>query len=76
MTVDVRYREVMDFVAQRFAEHLGPRLQAALIKGSVVRGDALWVISDLDPVLAFEGPTAADTAFKNEVETAADKVVS
>lgn len=71
MALDVRYREVTDFVVRRFARHLGPRLQAAFVKGSVVRGDALWGVSDLDLVLAFESPTAADTALKNEVEAAA-----
>lgn len=71
MTLDRRYREVTTFVTQRFAEHLGPRLQGVFVRGSVARGDALWGVSDLDLVLAFESPTVADTALKNEVETAA-----
>jgi len=71
MLLDPRYREVTDLVTKRFAAQLGPRLRAAFVRGSVARGDALWGVSDLDLVLAFESPTAADTALKNDMETAA-----
>lgn len=69
--MDERYREVAEFVAGRFANHLVPRLKSAFVQGSVARGDAVWGVSDLDLVLAFDAPTEADTVMKREIEWAA-----
>ena len=68
--LDVRYRAIADDVVNRFARHLGPRLTSAFVKGSVARDDAVWGVSDLDLVLAFDAPSAADTALKRDVEEA------
>lgn len=62
--MDIRYISIMDYVVQKFSEHLGS-------KGSIARGDAVWGASDLDLVLAFDTPRQVDTLLKNEVETAA-----
>ena len=68
--MDIRYQPLATYVVNRFAAHLGSRLQSAFVNGSVVRGDAVWGVSDLDLVLAFDRPTAADTALKRAVEQA------
>lgn len=54
-------------VVERFLRQLGPRLRSAFVKGSVARGDAVWGVSDMDPVLAFDSPTPEDTAVKRQV---------
>ncbi|SDO32825.1 Nucleotidyltransferase domain-containing protein [Paenibacillus sp. yr247] len=62
--MDNRYRPIIDVVVQRFLSHLGSRLISVYIKGSVARGDAVWGVSDLDLVLAFDTPTHKDTLLK------------
>lgn len=65
--MDGRYTPVATMVVERFARQLGARLRCAFVKGSVARGDAVWGVSDMDLVLAFDSPTPEDTAVKREV---------
>lgn len=69
--MDNRYKPLTEYVVRRFRNHLGPRLQSIYIKGSVARGDAVWGVSDLDLVLAFERPDKRDNELKREIESAA-----
>lgn len=69
--MDNRYKALAEYIARHFAAHLGPRLKSAFVHGSVVREDAVWGVSDLDLLLAFESPTDADTALKQGLETSA-----
>jgi len=69
--MDERYARIVRVVVEPFAAQLGPRLRSAFVKGSVARGDAVWGVSDLDLVLAFDTPTPADTALKRETTAAA-----
>jgi predicted nucleotidyltransferase len=69
--VDIRYKHITEYVVRQFSEHLGSRLISVYVKGSVARNDAVWGISDLDLVLAFDAPTQRDTMLKNEVEEVA-----
>lgn len=69
--MDNRYKPLTDYVVRRFRNHLGPRLESIYIKGSVARGDAVWGVSDLDLVLAFERPDKLDNELKREIESAA-----
>jgi hypothetical protein len=69
--MDLRYLQIINFVMQHFVDHLGSRLQSIYVKGSIARGDAVWGISDLDLVLAFDCPTQEDTLLKRDVEAKA-----
>ncbi|GAB3764590.1 nucleotidyltransferase family protein [Microlunatus parietis] len=62
------YLRFAQLVADGFGDQLGPRLQSIFIRGSVARGDAVWGVSDLDLVLWFDRPTAADNQLKGEVD--------
>lgn len=62
-------------VVDRFVRQLGGRLRSAFVKGSVARGDAVWGVSDMDLVLAFDSPTPEDTACKQEVGALARAMV-
>ncbi|QYR19183.1 nucleotidyltransferase domain-containing protein [Paenibacillus sp. sptzw28] len=66
--MDIRYEPIMEYVVKQFSEHLGSRLKSIYVKGSIARGDAIWGISDMDLVLAFDTPTQEDTLIKNRVE--------
>ncbi|WP_062106786.1 nucleotidyltransferase domain-containing protein [Bacillus niameyensis] len=66
--MDNRYKPITGYVVQQFSKHLGSRLNSIYIKGSVARGDAVWGISDLDLVLAFESHTKEDNLVKKHVE--------
>lgn len=73
--MDNRYKPITDYVVQHFSEHLGSRLKSIYIKGSVAREDAVWGVSDLDLVLAFENPTKEDTLVKKNVEEATKNII-
>ncbi|TMV42897.1 hypothetical protein FE783_36795 [Paenibacillus mesophilus] len=72
--MDIRYKPLTDLVVKRFTEHLSSRLQSIFVKGSVARGDAIWGVSDLDLVLAFEQPNKTDNEVKREVELLAKEL--
>lgn len=55
-------------VAERFGDGLGARLRSVFVRGSVARGDPIWGVSDMDVVLWFDDPTAADNRLKRTVE--------
>jgi hypothetical protein len=69
--MDPRYKPLTDYVVRRFSDHLGPRQQSVFVHGSVARGDAVWGVSDLDLVVAFEHPNKSDNELKHEVEATA-----
>lgn len=72
--MDNRYKPITDYVVQQFSEHLGPRLKSVYVKGSISRGDAVWGVSDLDLVLAFDAPSQEDTLLKNKIEADARNI--